>query len=270
MNEFNCKEIRKMTSAQSLECYLERFIMREQIINCLKMSGVLSDSELEYTAKEFPEIIAYSMRHDSRVALAYIKAGNPLWRDAFPEKVWEDKEVVYQAFCNIRNLPTAVIEKLDESIFERFLNEHTDAEIYRFIKWQRHLPYVAHIYFEKAGVLERIEKNKDLKLIENQKSDRSESLKTQKHVASNSFEDVELSGNIELISEGKNSQTQIASDIFRHADAVYPQSFHYITDLHLTHKIKAKTEKGTPINKAVKQVIANILDMLKITCPESM
>lgn len=257
-----------MKSTQSIECCMNRFIIREQIIGHLRMQGDLSDSELEYAAKEFPEIIVQNMQPDSRVALAYLKAGNPVGRDTLPEKLWEDKEVVYQAFCNVRSLPTVAIRKLNDEIFERFLNEHTDEELECFIRWQRHLPQMAHTYFDKRGIFERVEKIKKLKMRDNHEGF-SELLEDQSHFENETFDEVDFSGDIELIPKGKNSLKTVEAETLDLDTAVYPRVFHYITDLHLTHKVKAKVDKGIPINKAVKQVVTKAVKDIEKSIAQS-
>ena len=98
---------------QSSKTCLNRFLMREEIINHLREKGDLTDAELAFVAREYPQLILDNMNPDARVVLAYVKEGNTLSAHTFPEKVWEDKEVVYQAFCHKRHLPSAANKRVD-------------------------------------------------------------------------------------------------------------------------------------------------------------
>ena len=239
---------------QSSKTCLNRFLMREEIINHLREKGDLTDAELAFVAREYPQLILDNMNPDARVVLAYVKEGNTLSAHTFPEKVWEDKEVVYQAFCHKRHLPSAANKRVDEAIYKRFVEEHSTLEIASFFSDRHYLLEGIDKIIKDKEIIHRINKATELKLNIDYEWETEEISLDHKHLNIDVFSELDLSGDIELVKKTPAPKyTDI--DMGMYEDSVYPRLFHYISDLHLTHTIKAQIEKGTPLEKAVKIVV---------------
>lgn len=243
---------------------LNRFLMREKIIDHIRQNGDLSDSELGFAVKEYPQIVLDNLNPTPRVALAYIKAGNPLDAHTFPDTVWNDKEVLYQAFCTRKFLHSAANKKIDESIYKRFVEEHSDLEIATFFQRRPYLLDDIKNNTKDKSIIKRIAKvnEQNLNHIDEEYLEEPlldctalEKVNYKKANYRVNYKSIDLSGNIDLIKEKLPSPKYVDIDMQSYSDSVYPRLFHYISDLHLTHKIKREIEKGTPVEAAVKYVV---------------
>ena len=205
----------------SSENCLNRFLMREKIIDHIRQNGDLSDSELGFTVKEYPQIVLDNLNPTPRVALAYIKAGNPFDAHTFPDTVWNDKEVLYQAFCTKKYLNSAIKKRIDESIYKRFIEEHSDLEIASFFKRRSYLLDEIKNAKDKS-IIKRIAKanEQDLNHIDKEYLEEPlldctalEKVNYKKVNYRINYKSVDLSGNIDLIKEKLPSPKYVDIDM---------------------------------------------------------
>lgn len=249
---------------------------REQILKLIKEGYEFTDNELLFIAKYYSDIFIHYFTPDSHYIRIWLKAGHGINRNQFPLAIFKDQELLleilnnYENRCNLQILKYATIETL-----KKYAENHSDFDFYRIFTLS--LSYAVSRDQISTLLDDKYYKNKYTRgEKEYRKKGRSlcygleeptKCICTSENEPENVLK-IDCCKNVTLANEIilKDEQLPIKrkQDLLLWDNQRHKYLFFYISDLHLTHKIKEGVDKGLTledsIKKTIKCAVNNIID----------
>lgn len=242
------------------------FFLREAIIKRIANGAQFSDEEMAISMSFFCDLIIKNMPPTEQIVKTFINLGFPLTKYTFPQSVWNNDELVYYAMCTINRLPMFLAEKITEQQLIHYIGTHAQEDIERL---EYSLKYNSNRKLQKLfseSSVRRIQKGyseqiKDLVIKTNYFW---EPIKFRAAYPDSyydpeidyaEFKDFSPGAGFELIAEQEYKKTNHKLSKEHLKRLQNPILFHYISDLHLTHKIKNLIDQGVAIEDAVKRIV---------------
>ena len=245
---------------------------REQILKLIKDGYQFTDDELMFIAKNYFSIFIHYLPPDSRYIRVLLKSGYGINRNQFPLTIFKDQDLLldilnnYESLCNKQILKYVTIETL-----KKYAQSHSDFDFYRIFT----LSLMNSVSKDQISEMLNDEYYKE-KFVrgEEEYREKGHSLNfsleepfgyicTNIKESEDNFK-IDYCKNVTLADEkirdderlpSKRKQDMSLWDRKRHKYV-----FFYISDMHLTHKIKENVDKGLSLETSIKNTVDRAVD----------